>query len=613
MTHSATCRGRIRIEELFGLPTIPIIRPSWRGDRAAFYWDRTGRFELYVIDLKTRELRQVSNGQVPRHIRSDFVWTRDDDSIIFARDNDGDERHDLFRITLDSGDVTRLNHDPKTEDHPIEVAPDNRRLAVASNRAGQMNVFALDLATLEWRQLTRFSNPAYPVRWSPSGEWLAFITNESSDLKNADGYVMRADGSEIRRVFRVREESKDFIADWHPDGRRLAVTSDASGVIRPGVLHLESGEVRWYGREGIIESARRFSRDGRWLIALRNLDATLAPVVYDLETGAERALRLPPGVTAGMDFVLEDTRLLVYHAASNRPAELLLYDLATDTHEVLVPPEYGSMDSSWFVTDEHVWYPTFDERQVPALLYTPSHIAPGEWLPALVHVHGGPTDQFFRDFNATAQFLVDRGYVVLAPNIRGSTGYGTEWRDLNIRDWGGGDLEDVAAGVDFLKRQPYVDPERIGIFGRSFGGYMTFMAAVKKPDLFKVGVPMVGATDMHLLYEETVEHSRYYLRQMMGDPVQNHALWRARSAITHADGLKAKLLILHGINDPRCPVSQARVFRERLLALGKREGTDPDADFEYHEFTDEGHGPSGDIRGRIRTFSLLADFVERRL
>jgi dipeptidyl aminopeptidase/acylaminoacyl peptidase len=99
----------------------------------------------------------------------------------------------------------------------------------------------------------------------------------------------------------------------------------------------------------------------------------------------------------------------------------------------------------------------------------------------------------------------------------------------------------------------------------------------------------------------------------MGDPEENRALWRDRSAIEFADRLKAKLLILHGTNDPRCPITQARIFRDKILTLGKREGTGPDDDFEYHEFDDEGHGPSGDIAGKIRTYKLVADFLQRRL
>jgi dipeptidyl aminopeptidase/acylaminoacyl peptidase len=179
---------------------------------------------------------------------------------------------------------------------------------------------------------------------------------------------------------------------------------------------------------------------------------------------------------------------------------------------------------------------------------------------------------------------------------------------MNIKDWGGGDLEDVAAAARYLQRLPDVDPGRIGIFGGSYGGYMTYMAVTKKPDLWKAAVAWVGITDLHKLYEEDLPHFKDYFREQMGDPVADRDLWRERSAITYADQLTAKLLIVHGHTDPRCPITQARIFRERLLELGRTEGED----FEYVEFADEGHG-SQDIKQKLRFYGLLEDFFARRL
>jgi dipeptidyl aminopeptidase/acylaminoacyl peptidase len=175
-------------------------------------------------------------------------------------------------------------------------------------------------------------------------------------------------------------------------------------------------------------------------------------------------------------------------------------------------------------------------------------------------------------------------------------------------DWGGGDLDDVVSGADYLKTLGFVEPGRLAIFGGSYGGYMSYMAAVKKPNLFKVAIPWVGITDLLLLYKEDMVHFQYYLRQMMGDPQENEALWQERSAITFVDQLKAQLLIVHGVNDPRCPIRQARHFRARMLANGFQEGRD----FEYVEL-DEGHGSGGDPTGTDRMFSLIADFLNRRL
>jgi dipeptidyl aminopeptidase/acylaminoacyl peptidase len=241
-------------------------------------------------------------------------------------------------------------------------------------------------------------------------------------------------------------------------------------------------------------------------------------------------------------------------------------------------------------------------------VYRPRDIAAGEKLPAIVHVHGGPTAQWFRGFDPFAQFLADRGFVVIEPNIRGSTGYGVAFRDEALRDWGGKDLEDVAAAADYLKTLPYVDASRLVVFGGSYGGFMAFIAATKKPDIWRAAVAWVGISDLHKLYVKSMEHFKYYFREQMGDPEKDFALWRDRSAIEFADKLKAKLLMVHGVNDPRCPVEQSQIFRDRLLELGRKEGED----FEYVELTDEGHG-SSDIQQKIRTFRILADYLEKVL
>jgi dipeptidyl aminopeptidase/acylaminoacyl peptidase len=602
--------SRIPLEELAKLPNFYMPTVSWQRDKLAFFWDKSGRLELYVMDLQERQPRQISHGEVPRTPRAGFVWDRDGRTIIFAKDRQGDEQHDLYQIDVETGEVRRLTQDPECQEYPVQVSPDKEWVTVLTDKFGQLNLCKVRLSQpQEYIQLTNYPNPVFGGgQWSPDGQWIAYAVNESPDLNNSDVYIIRADGREAQRVLRVKEGSQESVTDWSPDGRFLAITSDASGVERPGLLDVTSGEVRWLGQEGVNESAQSFSQNGRYLACLRNQDAQIRPVIYDLGTGEARDLELPPGVGVGSDFVNDDTGLVTLFTTATRRAELLLYDLENDTYETLLAAEYGSIDPSLFVESEHIWYPSFDDRQIPALLHTPRDIALGEKRPAIVIVHGGPTGQFFQSFDPYAQFLVDQGYVVLKPNIRGSTGYGVEFRDMNRYDWGGGDLEDVAAGAAYLKSLPFVDPNRLAVFGGSYGGYMTFMQVVKKPELWKAASAAVGITDLKQLYDDSMEHFKYYLRHQMGHPEENAQLWHDRNAVHFAERLEAKLQILHGANDPRCPVSQSRLFRDRLVQSGYRDG----ADFEYVEFDDQGHG-SADIEHKIRWYTLLADFLAREL
>jgi dipeptidyl aminopeptidase/acylaminoacyl peptidase len=608
---------RIPLEELCRLPSFFLPSVSWKRDQVAFYWDKTGRMELHVMDLRTKQTRQVSHGEVPTALRAGFAWSRDDRSIVFAKDAGGNERHDLYKIDVATGKVTQLTNDPSAQEYVVQFSPDdawisvltNKRHPAAPEKPGQLNLWKMRADGSDYAPLTRFAFPVFGGIWSPNGAQLAFSTNDDpSNLKNQDAYVINADGSGAKKIFSAKPGSQDGISDWHPDGTRVAVSSDASGTPRAGILDLASGQVRWLGKDGVEEHPGKFSKDGTTLSALRNFESQVRPVLYDVESGQARELALDPGISTVVGFFDNDRKLLVGYQSETRRSELASYDLATDTLETLLAADYGTIDPSVFVTGKHVYYQSFDGKKIPAIVYTPRDIAPGEKLPAIVQVHGGPTGQWFRGFDPFAQFLADRGFVVIEPNIRGSTGYGVAFRDAALKDWGGADLEDVASAAEYLKTLPYVDASRLVVFGGSYGGFMTFIAATKKPDLWRAAVAWVGISDLHKLYAKSMEHFKYYFREQMGDPEKDFALWRDRSAIEFADRLKAKLLMVHGVNDPRCPVEQSQVFRDRLLELGKKEGED----FEYVELADEGHG-SSDIKQKIRTFRILADYLEKVL
>lgn len=600
--------GRIPLEELARLPTVFMPAVSWQQDRVAFFWDVSGSLELYLLDVATGERRQVTHGGLPKSLHAGFVWSRAGDRIALPRDTNGDEQHNVVLCDLATGELTQLTDDPSCQEYPAGFSPGDAWLLVLANKVGQLNLWRMRPDGSEYTQLTQYPFPIFTATWSPDGTQIAYVTNETPDLQNADIYVMNADGSEPRRVLHVADGSKDVVTDWSPDGRTLAVTSDASGVHRPGLLDLATGEVRWLGDDGVDQSSGEFSHDGGSLLCGRNRDSQTEIVIYDVATGSPREPKLPPGVTGWASWALGDSALVFMESRPTARADLSLYALADDSVRVLLPAEYGSIDRTAFVDCDYVWYESVDGLRIPALLYRPRDAAPSAKLPAIVHVHGGPTWQWERGFDAFAQFLADRGYVVLEPNPRGSTGYGVAFRDAALLDWGGMDLEDIAAGAGYLKTLPEVDPERIAVFGGSYGGFMSFLAPVKKPELFKAAVAWVGISDLRRMYDSSMPHFQYFLRQQMGDPEERAEVWHDRSAVNFMDKLRAKLLILHGVNDPRCPIDQARIVRDRLLALGKREGED----FEYVELADEGHG-STDQEQKVRSFRLLADFLDRAL
>lgn len=608
MTQTSNGIGQIPLEELASLPSFYVPTLSHDKSKIAFYWDKSGQLELYIMDTTPdAEPQKISDGEVPKSVRSGFCWTRDDKAIIYAKDNHGDEQHNLWRFDIESGTAEQLTDNPKAQEYPMQVSPDNTTLLVNSNLNGQMNLYLFDLEAKTYHQLTDYQFPAGGARWSPDGDKIVYGANETSDFKNNDIYMMNADGSDQKMLFQSKVGAQDGVSDWSKDGRYLAIGSDNSGKSRVGVLDLETNEARWLSPEGRTQYPGRFSPDGTKLLSAEGEDSMIATQVYDVHNGDAIPVELPPGMSFNADW-LDNEHFIVNIATPTSRPELRDYALQDGTSNVLLKADYGSIDPDLFVDNEYIWYESTDGLKIPAIVYRPRNLDPNKKYPALVEIHGGPTAQFFRGFNTYAQFLTDNGYIVIQPNVRGSTGYGVEFRDMNLKDWGGGDLEDIEGAVNYLKTLPEVDPERIGVWGGSYGGYLTFMAMTKKPDLWKAGVAWVGISDIKRLYDSSMDHFKYYLNQQMGDPEADADLWYDRSAVNFLQHMTGKLYIIHGENDPRCPIEQARIVRDRLLELGKVEGED----FEYTELTDEGHG-SGDIQQKIRSYNLLVDFLNENL
>jgi len=191
-----------------------------------------------------------------------------------------------------TGKVTQLTNDPAAEEHAVQFSPDDEWLTVDTNkhlpetpdRPGQLNLWKVRADGSDYTPLTRYAFPVFGGLWSDDGTWISYITNEDlSNLKNRDGYIVRSDGTGAKKIFSVRPGSQDTLADWHPDGRRIAATSDASGQNRAGTVDIETGAVRWYSPEGIEEHALRFSKNGKWLVTIRNEESQVRPILYDVE------------------------------------------------------------------------------------------------------------------------------------------------------------------------------------------------------------------------------------------------------------------------------------------------------------------------------------------
>ncbi|WP_276302376.1 S9 family peptidase [Halorussus lipolyticus] len=596
------------LEALAGLPTFhhPVVSPD--GEEIALYYDVSGRNELHFADAETGALEQVSDGEVPRNARWYINWSADGERIFFHDDHGGDEQNDIFAIDRDGTveSVVELGGQTVLAD----VGDDGETLLVASPESGQMNFYRHDLASGETTKLTDYDRAVRAGVLSPDCEQIAYATNEADDYDNVDVYVANADGSDPRNLEIGETGAEAGPIDWGPEGDRLLVTDNTENFSRAGIYDLETEDIAWYGNLDAEEDPVGFLPGRDRFVVQRTRDARVVPVVYDVESGEGRELDLPAGVAGVSDtgeFALDDDRVVVTHTSSNRRPELLVYDLDSDEYETLVEAEYGPFNPDRFVEADYYTFESHDGLEIGALKYD-SGERPS---PLVVNPHGGPRHADTLSWGLYTQFLVSRGYSVLQVNYRGSTGRGREFVERLYDDWGGGEQEDVAEATRQLASEDWIDEDRIVVFGGSYGGYSAYWQMVQYPELYAGGIAWIGLTDLDEMYETTMPHFRTELMEkQLGTPDENPDLYRERSPIEYVENLDAPLLMVHGVNDSRVPVSQARMFREALLEAGYREGED--GDFEYVELGEEGHA-SSDIDQKIRLFETLDDFLKRRL
>lgn len=596
------------LEDLASLPSFYHPAASPAGEQIAVYYDITGRNELHLVDVETGDRTRVSHGNVPRDPIYPFRWAPSGDRLYFHQDEAGNEQNDILAINR-NGDVNPLVEND-SQCILADVSADGQHLLYLSDVGQQLNLYEYDRESESTTQLTSYDQPVYGALYSPETDRIAYVTNESENLDNRDIYIADTDGSNPRNLEIGEIGAEADVHDWHPDGTRLLVEDNSTDKPRCGVCDLRRDTVEWYTAEQHVESPTAFLPDGNGFLATRTEDCAVRPLVYDLESGRSETFDLPDGVVSfpsygDTAFISESTVLVTQETPNQRPA-LRIQDFESGTTRTVIEPEYGDLDPDGFVDCAYYTYVSHDGLNIDALVYD-SGERPS---PAVVKIHGGPPAQDLRQFDLYAQFLATRGYSVLQVNYRGSTGRGREFKNRINQDWGGAEQGDIAEGTRWLAHKDWIDEDRIAVFGGSYGGYSAYMQMLQYPDLYAAGIAWIGMTDLLALYEESMPHFKTALEKYLGDPEDNEAFYHERSPIEHVENLSAPLCIIHGVNDPRCPISQARSFRDALDDAGFSEGED--GDFEYTELGEEGHG-SADIDQKIRAFRILGDFLERRL
>jgi dipeptidyl aminopeptidase/acylaminoacyl peptidase len=399
------------------------------------------------------------------------------------------------------------------------------------------------------------------------------------------------------------------------DGQSLYLTTDLDAdFVYVARLDLQSGEL-----EPIVTldwdcECLALAPDGKTLAYAANVDGAHEICLFDLDTRTVRkapAVGDVPGLVADgfIVFSPEATQLAFSFTSATRTVDILTWDLDQDRICAVTRSSHGGIPVSSFVAPELVHYPTFDEdaqdrtRYIPAWFYKPITDS-NRPLPAIVIVHGGPESQFRPSFHFLVQYLLHNGYAVLAPNVRGSTGYGKVYSHLDDVEKRMDSVADLAYAAHWLKARPDIDGKRLAVYGGSYGGFMVLAAATAYPELWAAAVDIVGISNLATFLENTSDYRRGHREAEYGSLVRDRAFLERIAPINHLDRITAPLIVIHGANDPRVPLSEAEQLVDALQTRG--------VPVEFLVFEDEGHGVVR-LKNKQVAYPAIVDFLNQHL
>jgi dipeptidyl aminopeptidase/acylaminoacyl peptidase len=558
------------------------------------------------------------------------AWSPDGKWIAYMSDYEGDEQWDIFLVSPKTGQVVNLTNTREIAEESPTWSHDGRYLAyIVKPRTS--SVFEIDVYDTVLREVKHLTTGTAKDRMNVEPIWSAdgkFIVYTQYQAKGTDSNVFLAEVENAQSTLLTPHDGeKTFSAnDVSADGKHVLITSNAvDGYENVALLSVADKKIRWVTQDKWEVSAESFSPDGKFLTYTANVDGDTGIYLYEIASGKMRALPLPKGVNhvGGMPspFSPDNSRLLYFHSGPTAPGDLWVYELSGsetspatvkstlagapaphNTSHQITYSLIGGVRSQDMVEPYLVHYPSKDGKwTISAFVYMPYNLPRNGQHPAIVYVHGGPTSQTMNSFNRFVQYMANQGYIVIAPNYRGSTGYGKEFQQANLFDMGGGDLQDVLAAADWIKQTGYVDPKKLILMGGSYGGYLTMMGVTKAPDLWAAGVPIVPFVN----WLTEIQNEDPVLRESdlatMGDPEKNKALYEDRSPINFVDQIKAPLYLLAGGNDPRCPKTEAQ---QVVDAIKKRGGV-----VKYKVYENEGHG-FAKVENQIDAYKRVADFLK---
>jgi dipeptidyl aminopeptidase/acylaminoacyl peptidase len=531
-----------------------------------------------------------------------------DDRFLFTRDQGGNELHHVF-VQTPTGETKDLTPGEKLKATFKKWTRDGNAFYVESNErdARFFDVYRYDAKTYA-RTMVYKDEVGYRFGdISDDGTWLAF--EKPHTTADSDIYLWNAASKTMTLISKHEGTAAYEPETFDVDSKWLYyTTNDGSEFMRVRRYELSTGKSEDVEKADWDIVWTFFSRNGRYRLSAVNQDGRSVLKVWDGRTGAPVALPAFPAGEASSVRVSNDETKLAFQLDSDRgPNNLYVYGFGGPAPRRLTDTMSKAIDPADLVEAQVVRFPSFDGMEIPNIFYRPWQATAEARAPALVWVHGGPGGQTRRQYSPYIQFLANHGYVVLGINNRGSSGYGKSFYTADDKKHGREPLWDCVAGKKYLQSLPYVDPNRVGIIGGSYGGYMVLAALAFRPEEFAVGVDIFGISNWMRTLESMPkwwEAQRAALYKEVGDPQADRAFLQETSPLFHADKIRKPLFVIQGANDPRVIRSES----DDIVAAVKKSGVP----VEYVVFDDEGHGFTKK-KNQIAGWSAILKFLNRYL
>ena len=608
----AACAGepprqvaRYSIEEFLG--TTNYFGTSFSHDKTKVLVssDATGIYNAYAVPVDGSEPVALTDSTTDTIRALSYFPT--DERFLYLRDEGGDE---LFHVHVREMDGTSTDLTPGEGHRALFYgwAWDEESFLIGTTERDQrfFDVYEVSLGDYQ-RELIYENTEGFDFEGrSPDESTLAL--SKSHTTSDSDIYLYDVESGEMTLITESEGEVANGFQSFSPDGKSLYLTTDeGSEFARLERYDLETGERTsliapewdvWYGYP---------SKRGNYLVVGINNDASTEVRLYDAATMEQVELpSVPDADITQIGLSRDETTLAFYASSSRNPRDLYVQEIGGQPRQ-LTRSLSQNIEPTDLVDGERVRFASFDGVQIPGILYRPHGASADDPAPAVVWVHGGPGGQSRMGYYELVQYLVNHGYVVYLINNRGSTGYGKTFYKMDDRQHGEGDLGDCVASKQMLAATGYVDAERIGIAGGSYGGYMALAALTLTPEEFAVGVDLFGISNWVRTLESVPpwwESFREALYRELGDPAQEEERLRRISPLFHADQIVRPLMVLQGANDPR--VLQAE--SDDIVAAARANGTP----VEYVVFDDEGHG-FAKKENKLEGYGRILDFLDRYL